>query len=256
MITGGEGSSLQAAGDSLPSAVQEAVDLLDCKGTLLAHVQPGAHQDPQGHLCRAAFQTFDPQSEPMSGLFLSKRRASNFLLLNFMRFLLAYVSGLSRSARQHNALGHQPLLLTLNCEILLSVYSVLSSRSFLRQELLSVPLCEQRISHGVAEQSPGRQTESAGWCRDHQCVACRQTAVWATRGNSWEWSRMCGGLGLRGKQDTLPELLKDHQSQVLVADKKATKDFQDNLAVNQFTGFQLVFSLWTKVSGWMPNDSE
>lgn len=48
---------------------------------------------------------------------------------------------------------------------------------------------------------------------------------------------------------TLPELLEDHQSHVFVADKKATKDFQDKLAMNQLTGFQLVFSVWTKVSG-------
>jgi len=48
---------------------------------------------------------------------------------------------------------------------------------------------------------------------------------------------------------TLPELLGDHQSHVFVADKKATKDFQDKLAMNQLAGFQLVFNLWTKVSG-------
>lgn len=52
------------------------------------------------------------------------------------------------------------------------------------------------------------------------------------------------------------ELLEDHQSHISVADKKATKDFQDKLAMNQLTGFQLVFSLWIKVSGWMPDDSE
>lgn len=63
-----------------------------------------------------------------------------------------------------------------------------------------------------------------------------------------------GGLQLGGKWMTLPELLEDHQSNEFIVDKKATKDFQDKLAMNQLTVFQLVFSLWTKVSGWMPDD--
>lgn len=50
---------------------------------------------------------------------------------------------------------------------------------------------------------------------------------------------------------TLAELLEDPQ-----ADEKSTKDFQDKLAMNRFTGIQLVFNLWTKVSGRKPNNSE
>lgn len=118
------------------------------------------------------------------------------------------------------------------------------------------PWRERCISYSIAGQFPGRQTESPAWCTDHQCVAWRQPATWATQGNSWEWRQRHGGLGLGGKRMTLPELLEDHQSHVFVADKKATKDFQDKLAMNQLTGFQLVFSLWTKVSGGTPNDSE
>lgn len=85
--------------------------------------------------------------------------------------------------------------------------------------------------HGVAEQS-----EPPGLWRDHQWVAWRQPAVWAARENSWERRQRHRGLGPGGKLKTPPELLEDHQSHVFKADKKATKDFQDKLAMNQLTG--------------------
>lgn len=38
-----------------PHAAQDTVSLLCSKGTLLAHIQPAAHQDPQVLFCKAVF---------------------------------------------------------------------------------------------------------------------------------------------------------------------------------------------------------
>ncbi|KAK4828308.1 hypothetical protein QYF61_025320 [Mycteria americana] len=46
----------QPAGNTPPDAAQDTISLLCCKGTLLAHVQLGVHQDPQVLFCEAAFK--------------------------------------------------------------------------------------------------------------------------------------------------------------------------------------------------------
>lgn len=94
-----------------------------------------------------------------------------------------------------------------------------------------MPLNERCFPHSITEQS-----EPPGLWTDHQWVVWRQPAARIAQGNSWEWRQRHGGLGLGGKWVTPPELLEDHQSHVFKADKKATKDFQDKLAMNQLTG--------------------
>ena len=46
----------QPAGNAVPKAAQDTICLLCSKGALLAHVQPGFHQDLQVLFCEAAFQ--------------------------------------------------------------------------------------------------------------------------------------------------------------------------------------------------------
>ncbi|KAK4810721.1 hypothetical protein QYF61_007695 [Mycteria americana] len=76
-------------------STQDTVNLLCGKGTLLAHVQLGVHQDL---LCKAAFQLGGPQHVYWCmGLFLPWCRTWHFPLLNCMRFLSAHFSSLSRS---------------------------------------------------------------------------------------------------------------------------------------------------------------
>lgn len=61
VLSRGEDALPWPAGNALPHVDQEAVSLLCCRSTLLAHVQLGIHQDPQVPFCQASSQTVSPQ---------------------------------------------------------------------------------------------------------------------------------------------------------------------------------------------------
>jgi len=52
----GKDHSPQPGGSTFPSAAQDTISVLCCKGTLLAHVRLGVHQDTLDLFCKAAFQ--------------------------------------------------------------------------------------------------------------------------------------------------------------------------------------------------------
>jgi len=54
----------------MPSAVQEVVGGLCCKGSSLARGQLGVHQDPEGLFCQAASQQVGPSLFWCLGLFI------------------------------------------------------------------------------------------------------------------------------------------------------------------------------------------
>lgn len=56
------------AGIPLPNAAQVSSHLLSSKGTLLIHVLPAVHQDPQGLLCQNAFQKGGSPASAGAGL--------------------------------------------------------------------------------------------------------------------------------------------------------------------------------------------
>ena len=63
----------QSQGEALgllcpPNAAQDTISLLYNKGTLLAHVQLGVHQDPHVLFCKAAFQPVGPQHVLVDGV--------------------------------------------------------------------------------------------------------------------------------------------------------------------------------------------
>ena len=58
-------------------AAQDTVDLLDCKSTLLAHLQLHVHQHPQVLFCRAALSEILSQSVLVSGISTDSHDFSN-----------------------------------------------------------------------------------------------------------------------------------------------------------------------------------
>jgi len=81
------GSASLAASPALPNAAKETVSFLCFKGTFLAYVQFGVHQDPQGLFCKATFQLADPSLYWCGGLFLVMSKTWHCPLLNFMRLM-------------------------------------------------------------------------------------------------------------------------------------------------------------------------
>jgi len=82
------------AGNTLPNAAQDIIHLLCSKGTLLAHVQPGVHQDPQVFFCQATFK--------LSGLILLP--PLYFILV----FSLLFITSLLSSCLAQTNPSHQP----------------------------------------------------------------------------------------------------------------------------------------------------
>lgn len=63
-----KGINLPQPASSTPNAALETVRLFCCKGTLLAHVQLGTHQDPPVLFCKAAFHLVGPPHVLVPGI--------------------------------------------------------------------------------------------------------------------------------------------------------------------------------------------
>lgn len=85
------------ASNGLPNASRDAVGLLRYEGLLLVNGHFLVHKDPKVLLSRAALQLLRPQHVLMPGVILTQYKTLHLPLLNFMRFLSAQFSSLSRS---------------------------------------------------------------------------------------------------------------------------------------------------------------
>lgn len=120
--------------DHLPqladSAAQDTISFW-CKGTMLACIKFGVHQDPRDPFYIADFQSVGPSLYQCVWLFLPSCRTFQFSLFNLMRFLSAHFSNLLWSlqvAVQLPGVCTTPLSFVSSAE-LLRVHSALSSRS-------------------------------------------------------------------------------------------------------------------------------
>jgi len=137
VLNKGEGSPPSTCWQYLSSTAQDNVHCLFCKGTLLAHVQLGVCQDPQGLCCNITFQLGDPLHILVHGVVPPQRQDLapwHLSLLNFMRFLSTHFSSLLRSfwmaAQPSSASVNPPSL--VSSENLLRVHSTSSSRSLVK----------------------------------------------------------------------------------------------------------------------------
>ena len=169
-----EGKDLlpRPAGSALPSAAQDTTGPLCSQGTLLAHVQRGAHHHPQVVFYHAAFQPRHPSTCWCRGLFLPRGRTLPFCLLTRMRFLSARSSSLSGSlwtAARPSGVPACPL-------------SFLSSAGLLR--VCSAPASRSPVVPGLPPSGRGKEGSRAAVaraCVQHQY--CRHS---------------CGQMGLEG----------------------------------------------------------
>jgi len=93
----GEKNLPRPTGHTPLNAPQDPTGLLGNQGTLLAHGQPVIPRDTQVPLRRAALQQVRPSLYWCMGLFLPRCRTLHLPWLNFVRFLSAQLSSLSRS---------------------------------------------------------------------------------------------------------------------------------------------------------------
>lgn len=75
---------------------QDHADLLCCQSSLLAPVYLAIHKDPQILSSRAPPQPIRSQPMSLEGFFPLKCKTLQLSLLNFLRFLLAHFSSMSR----------------------------------------------------------------------------------------------------------------------------------------------------------------
>lgn len=85
-----------SGGSALPSTAKDIICLVCCKSTLLTHVQPSVHQEPQVSLCQTAFQAAGPSGYCCLGLLLLSYRTLRFPLSNFVMSLTGHFSSMSR----------------------------------------------------------------------------------------------------------------------------------------------------------------
>lgn len=120
------------AGSAFPNATQETVGLLCCKCTSVPHDQLGVHQSPSVLHFRVAFQVISSQPVLMISIRPLQLQDSHFPLLNFLRYLLASCSTLTKVPLNESTPIWCPPPSWASSANLLRVGSVLLSRSLWR----------------------------------------------------------------------------------------------------------------------------
>lgn len=213
------------------------------------------------------FQTLSPQPVLLSGVTLHQRKDSAFCLVELYGdpaspFFWPVQVPLHGTMIWN--INHSWLVLPSN---LLSVRSAPWSRSWLKWLNLLFPIhclweinrsksaCQCPCMNG-ASLSVTEQSEPPGLWTDHQWVAWRQPAVWTAQGNSWEWRQRHEGLGLGGEMDEHLSCWRTTKVTYSKWIRKLPRISRINWQWTNSQVFQLAFSLWTKVSGGVPDDCE
>jgi len=93
-----------------PNAVQDTLSLLSSKGTLQAHGQFAAHQDPQVHCCQTAFQQGGPLHVLVPGVVPPQVQDFTLQLFEFRKVAVSSLMKILNSIRPNTEPCGMPLV--------------------------------------------------------------------------------------------------------------------------------------------------